>query len=250
MEAYYINHDQFQEGDTTTAFKFALQIANNAEGVDTITFLVLQQQQYVPFLSELGFSSQDYKNHGGRYKNYRVQIHTVKTYKPKYLFAGHPQTEILIAVGVPPKYFEQFEDYSNIKCWIIVPWLLNECKEWLSIFEAKDIVTGVPMASPAASDPRIENAIGWLKATSYPNEGYHHPNDENRLHQMANAIKRYKVPFDYASTVYCALNSGLIPSAARKTAETFQRAQTRAFAVKCSTQDYQFLKEMMERTHE
>ncbi len=250
MKAYYIKHQQFQKGDTIKSLQFALGLAKKDKGIDTITLLVYQQHQYEPFLSEVGFKPLHYKNHMANIDGYKVQIHTVKTYHPDYQFANHPQSEILVAVGVPPKQLEQFEDYSNIKYWIVVPWLLNENREWLSIFEAEDIETGQSQSSPKAVDERIVNAIGWLRETSYPNEGYHHPLDEDRLHQMANAIKHYKVPFDYAATVYAGLHHGLIPSAARNTAESFLRAQNRAFAIKYSRYDFSFLKEMIETNHD
>ena len=73
--------------------------------------------------------------------------------------------------------------------------------------------------------------------------------DSMRLHQMANALKKYHVPVDYAATVYSGLHNGLIPSAARKTADAFVRAQSRLFAVERDT-DYALLKQMMEENHE
>ena len=67
---------------------------------------------------------------------------------------------------------------------------------------------------------------------------------------MANAVKHYKVPFDYASTVYAGLHNGLIPSAARKTAEALMRAQARKFSIKYDDYGWPFLKEMMETNHD
>lgn len=250
MKVFYLNRARFEKGDTTTALKYALSLVKQDKGINTITFLVLQQQQYDPFLSEIGLKPIHFKNHVANIAGYKIQIHTVKTYNPDYQFQGHPQGEILIAVGVPPKDLIRFEDFSNIKYWIIVPWLMDENAEWLSIFEAEDLETGQCVAAPNAADERIVNAIGWLRETSYPNEGYHHPLDEDRLHQMANAIKHYKIPFDYASTVYCGLHHGLIPSAARNTAETFRRAQERAFAIKYNRYDIAFLKDMMGTNHD
>lgn len=242
MNVYYLNKDHFNKGDTTKAFEFALRIIEDDNDIDTITFLVYQQRQYEPFLGELGFKLCDYKKHVVKTDGFTIQLHTVKTYNPKYQFANQPQSELLIAVGVPPRYLEKFEDYSNIKYWIIVPWLLDESLEWLSIFEAEDIDTGKALAFQVAVDARIVKAIEWLNDTSYPNEGYPHPLDEDRLHQVANAIKHYKVPFNYASTVYCALHHGQIPSSARYTAKAFLLAQMRAFTVKYGPYDLSFLK--------
>ena len=167
MKVYYLNHEKFQSGDTITALQCAFDLAKNDKSIDTITLLVYQQNQYVPFLNELGFKPMHYKNHIALIEGYQVQIHTVKTYHPSYQFACHPQSEILVAVGVPPKHLEKFEDYSNIKYWVFVPWLMDESREWLSIFEAEDIETGQTKIPPAAADARIVEAIKWLNNTSY-----------------------------------------------------------------------------------
>lgn len=250
MAVYYLNRAVFRKGDLKTAFAKAASILKEDRDIDTITFLVYQAMHYDSFLGEMNFTKQHYKTHIARMGNYKVQVHTVKTYSPEYQFQGHPQSEMLIAVGVPPKQLERFEDYSNIKYWVIVPWQLDEYKEWLSIFEGIDIETGQVCTPPAPADERIANAIGWLRVTSYPNEGCHHPLDVDRLHEMSNALKHYKVPFNYASTMYCAMHTGLIPSAALNTAEAFMRAQTRAFALRHSDSDYAFMKDMMETKHD
>ena len=250
MQLHYLNHEHFQSGDTKLATRYASKLMQGDSALKIVTFLVYTQQQYEPFLGEMGFKPNDYKAHGYALKDGRLQIHTVKTYNPDYLFAGREPSEILIAVGVPPAELMRYEDKSNIAHCIIVPWTLDENREFLSIYEAQNIETGDCYPKPEEADARIGNAIDWLKATSYPNEGYHHPLDEDRLHQMSNAIKHYKIPFNYASTVRCGLDHGLIPSAARKTADAFQRAQTRAFAIKYNDYGKTFLKEMMETSHE
>lgn len=249
MQVHYINHERFQKGDTKLATRYALQLMREDKALKTVTFLVYTQHQYEPFLGEMGFSASDYKHHGGVMKDGKYQIHTVKTYNPDYLFAGKEPSEVLIAIGVPLVELLRYEDKSDIAHCIIVPWTLEENREILSIYEAKDIETGEKYPKPNAADERIVNAIGWLKWTSYPNEGYHHPNDEMRLHQMANALKKYKVPVEYASVVYCGMHNGLIPSSARKTADAFVRAQTRLFAVDRDT-NYTSLKIMMEERHD
>ena len=248
MQVHYLNHERFQEGDTRLATRYAAKLMKEDNALKVVTFLVLSQHQYEPFLGEMGFTVKELKAHGCAYRDGRIQIHTVKTYNPDYLFAGREPSEILIAVGVPPEELIRFEGKSNIAHCIIVPWTLEENREFLSIYEAQDIETGECYPKPVDADDRIVNAIGWLKATSFPNEGYHHPNDAGRLHKMANALKKYKVPVDYASVVNCGINNGLIPSAARKTAEAFVRAQKRLFPVGGNT-DYAFLKQMMNEVH-
>lgn len=249
MQVHYLNHEHYQKGDTKLATRYAAKLMKEDDALKVITFLVLSQHQYEPFLGEMGFTAKEFKNHGCPYKEGKIQIHTVKTYDPDYLFAGRRPSEILIAVGVPPKELVQYEDKSDIAHCIIAPWTLDENLEFLSIYEAIDIETGKAFPRPSEVDERIINAIGWLKWTSYPNEGYHHPNDAERLHQMANALKKYHVPVDYASTVYSGLHNGLLPSAARKTADAFVRAQARLFAVPKDT-NYPHLKQMMEEEHD
>lgn len=249
MQVHYLNHDYFQKGDTKLATRYAAQLMKEDNALKVVTFLVLCQQQYDPFLGEMGFTAKDIKAHGCPYKDGRLQIHTVKTYNPDYLLAGREPSEILIAVGVPPEDLIKYEDMSDIGHLIIVPWTLEENREFLSIYEAKDILTGECYPKPTDADVRIVNAIGWLKWTSYPNEGYHHPDDSMRLHQMANALKKYKVSVNYASVVYCGMHNGLIPSAARKTADAFVKAQSRLFAVERNT-NYGFLKQMMSEPHD
>lgn len=249
MQVHYLNHEHFNEGDTILATRYAAKLMKEDKALKTLTFLVLSQHQYDPFLGEMGFSAKEIKAHGCPCKDGKIQIHTVKTYDPDYLFAGYEPSEVLIAIGVPPEELIRYEDKSDIAHFIIVPWTLNENHVFLSIYEATDIETGNPYPKPEESDVRIVNAIGWLKRTSYPNEGYNHPMDSMRLHQMANALKKYHVPVDYAATVYSGLHNGLIPSAARKTADAFVRAQSRLFAVERDT-DYALLKQMMEENHE
>lgn len=249
MDVHYINHEHFQEGDTKMATRFAAKLFHKNKALKVITYLVYTQTQYEPFLGEMGFKPADYKNHVFLLQNGQIQIHSIKTYKPDYLFEGREPSEVLIAVGVPPVELQRYEDKSNIAHCIIVPWLLDENKEFLSIYEAEDIETGARFPKPEETDSRIINAIRWLKSTSYPNEGYHHPNDELRLHQMANALKMYHVPVNYPSIVYGAMHNGLIPSAARKTADAFLRAQRRLFSVEKGT-NYPFLKQMMEESHD
>jgi hypothetical protein len=245
MQFHYLNHNHFQLGDTKLATRYATKLMHQNGALTVVTFLVYSKQQYEPFLGELELAPDVYKNHGCAMKDGRIQIHTCKTYNPDYLFAGNSPSEILIAVGVPPKALIKYEDKSNIAHCIIVPWTLDENHQLLSIYEAVDMETGESFPKPEDADERIVNAINWLKSTSFPNEGYHHSLDSNRLHQIANALKKNKVPFEYASTVYCGIHSGLIPSAARKTADAFEKAQNRLFAVEKDT-DYSFLKKVLE----
>lgn len=96
-------------------------------------------------------------------------------------------------------------------------------------------------------DSRIIGAIEWLKAISNPNEGYHHPLDENRLKCMANAIEYYNIPFEHDSLLHYCINNGLTNDAALKTIEYFEKAQHRKFDVD-DEYEPQFLLEQMNAT--
>lgn len=246
-QLYYLNHNRFEKGDTHKAFDFAVSLIKQNKDVDTITFLVYEQKHYASFLREMNFTRQQYQDHGFNVNGIKVQIHTVKTYSPKYIFAGEPNRELLIAVGVPPKHLEQFVDKSRVKYWIIVPWLLDENNQFLQIHDAIDLETGAQVSVSEDVDTRIKGAIEWLKATSFPNEGYHHPLDENRLKSMANAIRHYDIPFEHSTLIHYCIHNGLTNEAATKTVEYFEKAQSRLFHVE-GGYNPEFLLEQMNRT--
>ena len=246
-QLYYLKRERFEKGDTHKAFEFAVKLIKQNKDVDTITFLVYEQKHYSSFLCEMGFTPQQYIDHGFNTGGIKVQIHTVKSYSPNYIFAGEPKRELLIAVGVPPKYLEEFVDKNRVKYWIIVPWLLDENNQFLQIHGAVDMETGAQATINEDVDYRVKGAIEWLKATSYPNEGYHHPLDENRLKSIANAIKHYKIPFEHDALVHYCINNGLTNEAATKTVEYFEKAQSRLFHVD-GGYNLDFLLEQMNRT--
>ncbi len=244
---YYLNRERFSEGDTRKAFDFAKTLIKQDDNIKAITFLVYQSNQYEPFLKELGIRVNDCKKHLiGNANGISIQVHTVKTYNPSYAFIGDNNCEILIAIGVPPKELEKFLDKSKVKYWIIVPWILTENESFLVVHEAIDLETGVSLNIISDVDYRVKGAVRWLLATSYPNEGYHHPNDSNRLKQMSNALAYYNVPLGFDSVYHYCINNGMLDASAKKTAEHFVKAQNRKFSVNGGN-NYDFLKQMMEQ---
>lgn len=226
MNVFYVNSAVHQAQDVVEAFEKVRDLVRGDRNIKTITFLVGQQNQF-NMLAPLKFSAKHIANQGFTTSDgYHIQFKTLRNYHPDYVFSNHMPSEILVAICIPSQNLYQFEDYSNIAYWIIVPWTIDENESFLSIHEAEDCATGTLHSAPAALDGRIANAIDWLKDTSYPNEGYHHPNDENRLKNMAVKLKKMHIPVDYDAVVYYCLNHGLVPSAARKTADYFERAQT------------------------
>ena len=230
---YYLNHQHFTSGDTRLAWNFAKTVIKENKDVDTVTFLVYQQRNYETFLGEMNFSPKAIREHGFTLDNgFKIQIHTVQTYRPSLYFVNEPKRELLIAVGVPPKDLEQFIDSSRVKYWIVVPWTLDENMSFLKIFNAVNIETEEKLTTNFAIDDTVKKAVLYLKATSYPNEGYHHPLDEKRLKSIANAITTYNIPFDTDSLIHYCYYNGFTFDAAKKTAEYFGRAKNRRFSIK------------------
>lgn len=164
-------------------------------------------------------------------ENFDVHLETIKTYHLTYTISGSAPSEILIAVGVPETTLYTFEDFSNIKSWIIVPWQMSEVESFLKVHEATNLETGDHKTFNEPIDSRLVNAIRWLMDTSFPNEGFHHPFDLDRLHVMSNALAHYQVSFDYNDVVYACMKEGMIPSSARLTAEAFIKARKRKLIV-------------------
>ena len=248
MRMYYINHNTFQKGDVKKAWIFAAQLLEQYPYIDTITLLVYQSQQYESFIqSELGISVKQCKEH--IYPNKfgkKIQIHTVRTYSPDYISSNERGRELLIAIGIPSKDIIPFLDKNRTEFWIVVPWILEENTQLLRIYGAIDIETCEPCKSSMDLDSRVQHAIEWLYNTSYPNEGFPHPYDEDRLKQMANALAHYKVPFEYEAVVIYCIKRNIIATSSFQIAEFFSKAKHRKFATMDKT-DYKFLKTMMER---
>ena len=245
-QLYYLNRERYNSGDVETAFRFALGLFKQDPNIDTITLLVPQARQYDIITKELGIATKFCTNHiVPNNLHIKLQVHTVKTYNPGYQFMGHEDCEVLIAVIVNPKDLEQFVDKSKVKYWIIVPWLMDENKSFLEVHEAVDLETGKAMEVDYELDDRVKHGIEWLKATSFPNSYFHHPNDEERLKQMSNALSHYKVPLTYDAVVNYCLNHGIINDAAHMIAEHFTKAQLRKFRL--HNHCLAFMKQMMNR---
>lgn len=245
---YYINHKIFEKGDTCSALSFALKLRNQDQSITTITLLVPQRDNYSDFLEELGVSVKQCAKHiiPNRW-GVALQVHTVKTYNPGYIMEGNNSRELLISIGVPPKSLEAFLDKSKIKYWVIVPWLIGENEELLRINEAIDIKTGRAIMPNYRLDEKVKNAIEWLKSTSFPNEGFNHPNDKDRLKQMSNALSFYKIQIDKEAIIHYCINNGILYKSAYMIADYFSRAQGRKFATDKDI-DYKFLGDMMNRS--
>ncbi len=228
-QLYYLNRERFEKGDTTEALNKVIERIKANHDVDTVTFLVCQQNQYESFLGELGFNKRQTQAHGFYDGNLKIQIHTVKTYSPSNALVSDTKYELLIAVCVPPKELEKFIDASRVKYWVIVPYNMEENERFLQVFQAINLETNKQISINYQVDERIKMFIGWLKDTSNPNTGYIHPYDNNRLKSVANVIKQFRIPFEHDAIINYCINNGLTFIAAKITVECFEKAQKRKF---------------------
>ena len=242
---YYLNHQKFQEGDLKNAFSFALNLCAQDHNIDTITLLVPQANHYDIIGKELGIPPKDCTKHIIPNRlNMCLQVHTVRTYHPDYQLVGRDNCELLLAIWVNPKELNQFLDKSKVKYWVIVPWLLNDNKSFLEIHRAVDMETGKALHVDYQMDERVKRAIEWLKSTSYPNDLFHHPFDEERLKKMSNALSHYKIPFSHDALVNYCINNGIVNDAAQMIAEYFTKAQKRKFSMR--DPGYHYMKQIMD----
>lgn len=247
-QLYYLNRQQFTSGDVKLAWEFVNKLLIEDKNIDTVSLLVLSANQYEPFVTkELRIPLKECKQHVvPNSLGIRIQVHTVKTYKPGYTFEGHEEYELLLAIGVPPKDLEQFTDKSRVKYWVIVPWQMEENEAFLKLHEGIDIESGIAIKADFFLDSRVCHAIEWLKSTSFPNSGFVNDNDHRRLKQMSNALSHFGVKLDHDAVLHYCINNGIWDNdGANKIADYFTRAQSQRFSV--GRDDYDFLKEMMER---
>ena len=242
-EVYYINKQPYSADCLKLAVDKGLNIAQEHSDVTTMVIMVPTTSQFT-LLSCL-FSSNVIKN---RYThvpqlNLGIRIETVKTYTP-HVSDNH----ILIPLCVSQNDLIKFEDEWNARFWIIVPWLMTEMVSWLKVHSAVDVQTGDTITNDYCLDEKVENGIGWLKATSYPNEGFIHPLDSNRLKCMANAISACGLGVTYDSVLHYCINNGINHDGGRKIADAFVKAQTRKFKTD-GNYPLKFLKEMMDEKH-
>ncbi len=242
-EVYYVNQQPYNVECLKRAIVKALQIQKSDDGVQTIVIIVPAASQF-SLLSEL-FSSADIKNrcYHLEKENIEIRFETVKSYS-----APVSSNQILIFLCVSPKGLYQFEDEWCAQYWIIVPWIMSEMESWLKVHSAKDVSNGVTLANDYSLDEKVQNGINWLKATSFPNEGFSHPLDYNRLKCMANAIAEFDLIISYESVLYYCLNHGINHSGGRKIADAFVKAQSHRFKTD-GNYPLKFLKEMMNNKH-
>lgn len=171
-----------------------------------------------------------------------ILIETLKNYS-----ASSPH--ILIPICVSEKDVAKYEDEYNAQIWIVVPPEVVQIENWLKIHSAVNVDTDQALEWISKNDNRAINAIEWLKVTSYPNDGFSHPLDWNRLKSMANALATNQVPVDYYSVLHYCITHKINHEGGRMIADHFVKAQTRKFKTD-GNYSIAFLTEMMNNKHE
>lgn len=171
-----------------------------------------------------------------------ILIETLKNYSASF-------PHILIPILVSEKDLAKFEDEYNALVWVIVSPDMSQMENWLRIHSAVNIDTKQALVYSGTIDDRVINAIEWLRATSYPNEGFVHPLDLNRLKSMANALATNQVPVDYYSVLHYCITHEIYHEGGRIIANHFVKAQTRKFKTD-GNYNMAFLTEMMNSKHE
>ncbi len=170
-----------------------------------------------------------------------IKVETLKNYSP---YGQH----VLIPVFVTEKEITKYEDEWDARVWVVVPHNLSSMEKWLQVHSAENIETGVCLSLNMPLDERVINGIEWLWATSFPNEGFNHPLDLNRLKCMANALAINSVSLDYYSVLHYCITNNINHDGGRKIAEHFVKAQTKKYKTD-GNYPISFMTEMMNTKH-
>lgn len=223
-KSFYIKNEHYNKVDFKKALKFATNLHKEDSTIGRIVILVYTKNQYQ--LIQPLFSEKTIKQGALSLNGIVFKFDTLKTYTPP---SYSDKRDIVMIVGISPSDIQKFEDEYKIKYFIYVPWILEECLSWLRAHTATDITSQEVLKPEFPIDPIVQKAIDWLKSTSFPNEGFHHPLDEDRLKSVSNALHEMNIPIEGESIIkYCHENDILYKSA-YKMIEFFQKAKTTRF---------------------
>ena len=130
----------------------------------------------------------------------------------------------------------------------MAPYNLPSLDSWLKVHSAVNVETGEELIMNESLDSRVINGIEWLWATSYPNEGFNHPLDLNRLKCMANALAANNVPLGFYPILHYCITHNINHDGGRKIADHFVKAQVKKFKTD-GNYPISFLNEMMNTKH-
>lgn len=240
-KVYYLNAETFTYAGLAKAILKSINLAS--EENMPVAIVVSTTSQFV--LLDKIFPKDSFKSKCFRdsTSNITFHLHTFKTYS-RANFEQH----VFVPICLSEKELIKFEDEWNAYYWVVVPDVKDSILSWLKINKAQDLATDEIIHNEFKLDKKVQNAIGWLKATSYPNEGFCHPLDMNRLKCMANAVNLCNLQFDYDAVLYYCLNNGINHDGGRKIAEHFSKAAQRKYKTD-GNYPLTFLKEMMNKKH-
>lgn len=170
-----------------------------------------------------------------------ILVETLKNYSPSF-------QHILIPVYITEKELTKYEDEWDARMWVVVPSNYTTMENWLRVHSAENIDTGVSVEWSSALEERVINGIEWLWGTSFPNEGFIHPLDLNRLKCMANALAAKEVSLDYYSVLHYCITHKINHEGGRKIADYFVKAQSKRFKTD-GNYPLSFMTEMMNTKH-
>jgi hypothetical protein len=161
-----------------------------------------------------------------------IKFDTVKTLKTYYNSNGR---DILIMVCVPPVQFKEIniEEEYGIKYLLCVPWIIEKCKSLLAGHEAIDIDTN-NILKPHPINHETTVAIDFLKSTSFPNSGFYHPLDEERLKYVSNILSKMKINIEEDAIIKYCHDIGIFYGSAYKIIEYFNKAKNVHFRTTCT----------------
>lgn len=219
-KSFYIKNECYSKVDFEKALKFAINLFKEDSTIGRIVILVHTKKQYQ--LIQPLFTEKTMKQEALFSSGVALKFDTLKTYTLNY----GDKRDIVVIVGISPSDIQKFEDEYKIKYFIYVPWIMEECLSWLRAHTATEITSQEVLEPESPIKPTVQKAIDWLKSTSFPNQGFHHPLDKDRLKSVSNALHEMNIPIESESIIkYCHENS-ILYGAAYKMIEFFQKAKT------------------------
>ena len=242
MNKVYFTEEQNSEEALKNALRKALSIISDESEINTIILLFPSLTIANHVLSGV-LPSLTKGKRCGHFDNppCGIQVETLKCFSPSI-------QHVLIPVFVTEKEMKGFEDEWDARIWIVVPYNYNNMEKWLQVHSAESVSTGQVVTLNRTQKKKIINAIEWLGATSYPNEGFGHPLDLNRLKCMANALATIDVDLDYYSVLHYCITHGINHDGGRKIADHFVNARIKRFKTD-GNYPLSFLTEMMSTKH-
>ena len=238
-KCFFIENEGGNDNNYLKALKFAIRLKNNDKEVGRIVILLNTKNQY-SLLNSLSPNRRNDNSGKVSIGGVNIPVFTLRTYYPYTVSIDGK--DILVTIGLDPEQFSKFEDKSEIKYFVHIPWSMEYSIEWIKSHNAVNILTGESVVSNIEIDKWVKGAIDWLKITSYPNSGFHHPSDSDRLKVASNALAQMKALINRETIIAYCLKISLTMEASEKIYEHFNKAQTHKFT---ASKDYplSFLKE-------